>query len=156
MQRSLHGFTLIELVVVIAILGILASVAIPRFAALQTDARIAKVNTALGSLKAGAALARSVQLSRGLAANAAVDMEGVTIAMVNGYPSAGSIAAAAGIAGTEYAIGPLSSGANQIRIAADDGHPDCAVVYFEAGAGKAAGFSRLLDPSNADDRSNCS
>lgn len=58
MNDGNRGFTLIELVVVITILAILAAVAIPKFAALQTDARIAKMNAALGSIKAGAVLAR--------------------------------------------------------------------------------------------------
>lgn len=42
MRKSQSGFTLIELVVVIAILGILAGFALPRFANLQAQARIAK------------------------------------------------------------------------------------------------------------------
>jgi len=48
MKRS--GFTMIELVFVIVILGILASVAIPKLAATRDDANIAKASTELSSL----------------------------------------------------------------------------------------------------------
>ncbi|HEX5048145.1 MAG TPA: type II secretion system protein [Gammaproteobacteria bacterium] len=78
------GFTLIELVVVITILGILAAFAIPRFAALDQQARIAARDALAGSVRSGAALAHAMWLAQNQPAQ--IVMEGQTINITNGYP----------------------------------------------------------------------
>jgi len=93
MNKAMKGFTLIELVVVITILGILAAFAIPRFANLEVEARIAAVQGLAGSVRSGATLAHSLSLAQGLAPADPVSMEGTPVAMANRYPTAAAIEA---------------------------------------------------------------
>ena len=87
MRKNHQGFTLIELVVVITILGILAAFAIPRFAALDSAARVSAASAMAGTLRSAAALAHAQWLVAGNSP-ATVSMEGTTVNMTNGYPDA--------------------------------------------------------------------
>ena len=85
-KSAQRGFTLIELVVVIVILGILAAFAVPRFARLDQQARIASVRAMEGTLRSSSALARSLWLSAGNNP-ANVNMEGANVVITAGYPA---------------------------------------------------------------------
>jgi prepilin-type N-terminal cleavage/methylation domain-containing protein len=54
--RSNPGFTLIEIVIIIIVLGIIAAVAIPKYQDLTNEARIAATRSALGNLRSGIAI----------------------------------------------------------------------------------------------------
>lgn len=90
MTKSQGGFTLIELVVVIVILGILAAFAVPRFMGMEGRARIATVRGLEGSMRAAAAMAHGVWLADGTSA-AQLQIEGQQIVFVGGYPNSATI-----------------------------------------------------------------
>ncbi len=56
MKQNQNGFTLIELVMVIVILGVLAAVALPKFVDLKGDAQLASVQGVAGALSSASAI----------------------------------------------------------------------------------------------------
>lgn len=65
LPRPQQGFTIVELIVVIVLIGILSAVALPRFISLTSDAHYAAVSGVRGALASGVALFRSTWTAKG-------------------------------------------------------------------------------------------
>jgi len=146
MKKQQSGFTLIELIMVIVILGILSAFALPRFADLSGDAERAATEGALGSAKSASAISHAAFLAAGTSP-ATVTLEGQAVDIVNGYPSGDD----ADGNGTICEAAQLDT---DFTCADDDGDPavltvtygGCSFTYTEAAANDTPGFGAVTCP----------
>lgn len=86
-QVRSNGFTLIELIIVIVILGILAVTAAPRFIDVSSDARVAALQGMLAAIRGGTNLAVAKAQIEGIE-NGPMDINGDIVRMAGGFPTA--------------------------------------------------------------------
>lgn len=117
MKRTHAGFTLIELVTVIILLGILAAFAIPKYISLSADAQAAATNGVAAALSSGNAInfiSRSENIANGVSVT---NCQGVASTLQGGLPTGytiTSLVVAASVSVTCTLTGPGTTTANFI------------------------------------------
>jgi len=140
-MRKQKGFTLIELIIVMVILGILAAFAIPRFFDFGSSARKASINSLLGSVNSASSIGHAAALANNQTATTAttITMDNTAVTFINGYPDGSATGIGAAVnAPTTTSTTPA---AGQYTFAAGNAttpatwtiQANCLVSYTQAG-----------------------
>ena len=133
-MKKQAGFTLIELVVVIVILGILAVTAAPRFLNLQDDARASAAEGLRGAMAGAAGIVYGKSAIAGVetAASASISSGAGTIVVEFGYPSDDDTTALTTVVSGLADDWTVVSGATNIGFGFTDSNTGCYVNYAAA------------------------
>jgi len=141
------GFSLIELVIVITIIGILSAVALSKYINIQSQARTAKADAVYGAVRTAADLAKASciidvagvsQNPTCTATGGTANMDGTAVAMVNEYPDASLVGIIAATQLNPATDNITVTAGNPLTIDITGGTiPDCRVSYTAALAGSA-------------------
>lgn len=131
-MKKQGGFTLIELVVVIVILGILAVTAAPRFLNLQDDARTSSLEGLKGAMAGAAGIVYGKSAIEGLetvsSGSAISGANGTDINIVFGYPEASSAGIGNAVSGLAEDWTVISSATGAIAYGFNN-NTTCFVTY---------------------------
>ncbi len=151
-MKKQAGFTIVELVVVIALLGILAAVALPRFLNVTDDAHQSSVSGTGGAFKSAVSLVKAQSVVES-AASTNVSYDGQTVYVnANGYPQGGNAVNAANCATVWNGI--LQSGAPSAATAAGSDYlvtaanSVCTYAYQASMNGSTAYYNIVYTPAS--------